>query len=397
MTSMSVDSQVLIAGAGPVGMTAALILGARGVSVTVLEAGDDLSSESRASTFHPPTLEMLEELDVLDDLMEIGLYVPTFQYRDRERGLIAELDLSLLSGDTKYPFRIQCEQSKLTRIIFEKLKDVPHVEVLFNSSVRSVEQDSHKVTVVLEDDRQYTGDYLIGADGARSAVRKSVGAEFDGVTYPERYLVISTQEDIKSWIPDISFVNYISDPYEWLVLLRTPEHWRAMFPVREGVSDEEALSMENVQTKMQTIGEKQGAWPILHTTIYRVHQRVANSYRFGRVFLAGDAAHINNPLGGLGMNSGIHDVYHLAPILAGRLADTHEDKDLDSYDVYRRQVSEEYVAVETDKNWRRLRETDEVERRRQQQELKEIVADPTQHLEYVRGACMLSEVANARS
>lgn len=397
MTSTSADSRVLIAGAGPVGMTAALILARESVPVTVLEAGSRLSTESRASTFHPPTLEMLEELDVLDELRRIGLYVPTFQYRDRERGLIAELDLSLLSSDTKYPFRIQCEQSKLTQIIFEKLNQFPHAEVLFDARVSAVEQDDYGVTAVLEDGRQYAGQFLIGTDGARSAVRKSVGAEFEGVTYPERYLVISTHEDIKSWIPDISYVNYISDPREWLVLLRTPEHWRAMFPVREGVSDEEALSMENVQAKMQTIGDKQGPWPILHTTIYRVHQRVANSYQFGRVFLAGDAAHINNPLGGLGMNSGIHDVYHLAPLLAGRIAGTHDDHDLDSYDLHRRQVSEKYVAVETDKNWRRLRETNEQERLKQQQELREIVADPVRHLEYVRGTCMLSEVANARS
>lgn len=397
MPTESPEQQVLIAGAGPVGMFAAFILARSGVSVTVLEAGSELSTQSRASTFHPPTLEMLEEYGMLGALREEGLDVPTFQYRDRKEGLVAELDLSLLARDTPYPFRVQCEQSKLTRIVLDHLTGNDRARVLFDAQVTEVDQHENGVTVRLADGRDFTASYLIGADGASSVVRKQVGGKFGGITYPERYIVISTQEDIKAWIPDIAYVNYISDPDEWLVLLRTPQHWRAMFPVREGVSDEEALDPENVQRLLGTIGDKDGAWPILHTTLYRVHQRVANAYRFGRVFLAGDAAHINNPLGGLGMNSGLHDVYHLAPLIADVLKGAADDQVLDSYDRERRRVSQEYVAIETDKNWRKLRETDEVERRAWQDELRAIVADPIRHLDYVRGSCMLSANANARS
>ncbi|MPV35501.1 FAD-dependent oxidoreductase [Georgenia subflava] len=388
--------EVVVAGAGPVGMTTALMLARSGVSVTVLEAGPDLSTESRASTFHPPTLEMLDELGLADDLRAQGIDVPAFQHRDRKEGLIAEFDLGTLAEETRFPFRVQCEQSKLTRIILEKLRDLDNVDVRFDATVSDVRQDADSVTVSLADGRTVTSTYLVGADGASSAVRRSLGVGFEGETYPERYLVISTTEDIKAWMPDISYVNYISDPSEWVVLLRTPQHWRAMFPVREGMSDDDALRPDNVQRLMRTIGERPGGWPILHTTLYRVHQRVADSYRVGRVFLAGDAAHINNPLGGLGMNSGIHDAYLLADLLVRHIQGRIDDAGLDEYDSRRRDVSRRYVAVETDKNWRRIRERDEAQRQHHFAELREIAADPITHHEHVRKTCMVAELAGAR-
>lgn len=396
METENQPSQVLVAGAGPVGMTAAYLLGRRGVQVQVLEAGSDLSTESRASTFHPPTLEMLDELGLVEELRTQGLDVPVFQHRDRKEGLIVEFDLSVLAEDTRFPFRVQCEQRKLTRIILEKMKDMPNAEVIFDARVESVSQHADGVEVRTVDGRTFTSGYLIGADGASSAVRQHLGISFEGETYPERYLVISTEEDIQQWMPDISYVNYISDPSEWVVLLRTPEHWRAMFPVQEGTSDADARAPENVQRLMKIIGDRPEGWPILHTTLYRVHQRVAGQYRVGRVFLAGDAAHINNPLGGLGMNSGIHDAYMLARLLGDRLEGLIDDDALDSYEEQRREVSRAYVAVETDKNWRRIRERDEEQRQRHFAELRGIAADPVQHREHVRNTCMISKLAHAR-
>lgn len=393
MSDFDLQSDVAIAGAGPVGMTAALILARRGVRVTVLEAGSDLSSESRASTFHPPTLEMLDQLGLVEPLMELGLRVDTFQYRDRRTGLIAEFDLSLLSGDTKYPHRIQCEQSKLTRIIRERLTTIDHAVLEFDARVEHVEQDTDGVTTVLADGRRVRSRYLIGADGANSKVRRDLDIGFEGVTYPERYLVISTEQEIRDLLPDISYVNYISDPEEWLVLLRTPEHWRAMFPVDPDLDDAQAQDPVAVQRRMKTIADLGHDWPILHTTLYRVHQRVADSYRVGRVLLAGDAAHINNPLGGLGMNSGVHDAYMLAPLLAAVMAGDEDDDVLDTYAETRRQVSVDYVSREADKNWRRIRERDEDERQRQQRELRETVSDPQKALTFVRKTCMLSDEA----
>src|SRR5699024_4139086 len=215
----------------------------------------------------------------LPQLMDMGLRVDTFQYRDRRKGLIAEFDLSTLRDDTRFPFRLQCEQNKLCRIILDELANLETVDVIFDCPVERVYQDATSTTAVTRDGREFQSDYLLGADGANSAVRQTLGLGFEGVTYPERYLVVSTKQEIGELLPDISHVNYISDPEEWLVLLHTPEHWRAMFPADPEAADEEVLDPEAVQRRMRTIADLGKDWPLLHTTLYRVHQRVASSYR----------------------------------------------------------------------------------------------------------------------
>ena len=207
-------TQVLIAGAGPVGLTAALSLARQGVSVAVLEAGPDLAAESRASTFHPPSLEMLADLGVLDALMAKGITSTTFQYRDRSGGVIADLDLSVLAADTAYPYRVQCEQSRLTPILRDALLEYEGCSIVYDAEVTDVEQDA--VGVRVHAGKVYAADWLIGADGASSAVRKSLGLEFEGLTYPERFLVVSTSEDLEQLLPGIAAVNYVFDPQEWL-------------------------------------------------------------------------------------------------------------------------------------------------------------------------------------
>ncbi|HHZ77213.1 MAG TPA: FAD-dependent monooxygenase [Rhodospirillales bacterium] len=128
---MTNKTQIIIAGAGPVGCVVGLILARAGISVTILETENDLIPELRASTFHPPTLDMLDELGVTPKLIDQGLITPKIQYRDLEVGLVAEFDHALIDDRTKHPYRLQCEQFKLTRIIAEMLKEFPHAEISF--------------------------------------------------------------------------------------------------------------------------------------------------------------------------------------------------------------------------------------------------------------------------
>ncbi|MGW0364679.1 FAD-dependent oxidoreductase [Streptomyces sp. NPDC002990] len=366
--------RVVVAGAGPVGLTAALVLARRGVPVTVLEAGPELAAESRASTFHPPTLEMLAELGVVEGLMARGLVAGSFQYRERGSGPVATLDLSLLAGDTPYPFRLQCEQNKLTPMLLEALGHCPDAEVRFGARVSAVERTSGGIHAVLADGSRVRGAWLVGADGAHSAVRHAVRAEFHGMTYPERFLVASLDEDPGAVLEDLAPIAYVLDPDEWMVLLRTPDHWRILLPTPDGTSDRSELA--RLPGRLAEVTSRPGRPAIAHASLYRVHQRVAGTFRSGRVLLCGDAAHVNNPLGGMGMNSGIHDAVLVGGALADLLTGEGSEEELTERTEERRACALRYVGAETHANWKRLRARDPAERNALLAGLRATAADP---------------------
>lgn len=370
----TVIERVLVAGAGPVGLTAALVLARRGVPVTVLEAGSQLAEESRASTFHPPTLEMLAELGVGDTLMDRGLVAGSFQFRDRKEGPVATLDLSLLAEDTPFPFRLQCEQNKLTPLLMDALGRYPGTEVRFGARVAAVERTSRGVHAVLGDGSRVRGTWLVGADGAHSSVRNSVGAEFHGMTYPERFVVASLDEDPGTVLHDLAPIAYVLDPDEWMVLLRTPDHWRVLLPTPDGTSDDAELL--RLPRRLLDITRDVRGPAIAHASVYRVHQRVAGTFHSGRVLLCGDAAHVNNPLGGMGMNSGIHDAVLMGSALADLMAGEGSEEELIACVEERRSCALRYVGAETHANWERLRTRDPAERAQLLLDLRTMAADP---------------------
>jgi len=387
------EERVLIAGAGPTGLVAEAHLAHAGVPVTVLEQGADLSEESRASTFHPPTLDMLDDLGAAAPLIAQGLKAPTFQYRTKKHGLLAEFDFAAIADTTKHPYRLQCEQSKLTRILHGLMQSHPNFEMRFDSPVAGVEQDDTGVSVTIERNGRrgaVRGRYLIGADGASSAVRRSLGIEFEGFTWPDRLLVVSTPFDFFSIIPDLSSVSYVADPQRWYFLLQIPGLWRAMFLVNEDASDERVQTREFAQSLMAGVVPGVSNYEIAHITLYKVHQRVAKSFRQGRAFLIGDAAHINNPLGAMGMNGGIHDAVNLASRLA---AVWHGEKteELGRYDKQRRGVTLEYIQKYTIQNKKNLESSgDEFGA-----SLKSIKADAARTREYLLRVSMIASLTRA--
>jgi 3-(3-hydroxy-phenyl)propionate hydroxylase len=280
----------------------------------LLEAGQTCAEDLRASTFHPPTLEMLDQIGITPALLERGLKAPIYHWRDRQSGNSVEFDMSELSDITRYPYRIQCEQYHLSRALAEGLEATPNADVRFGTRLLSFEQDDAGVTVFAEGPtavERFRCDWLIGADGANSLVRKWLGIEFDGFTYPEKFLCLTTRTELADRLSNLALVNYVSDPQEWLVLLRVPSLWRVLVPTDDSMQDAELLGDAVKNGIFDRLIGNGAEIETQHRTLYRVHQRVAKSFTHERVILIGDAAHLNNPLGGFGMNSGVHDAFDL--------------------------------------------------------------------------------------
>ena len=331
----------------------ATLLAKAGIDVIVLEANEDCAQDLRASTFHPPTLEMLDQVDVTPMLLERGLKAPIYHWRDRRSGEVIEFDLAEVGDLTRYPFRIQCEQYHLSRALAEGLARYPNASVRFNHRLLSFDQDDAGVTCFVEtptEIRRIRSQFLIAADGANSVVRKWLGIEFDGFTYPERFLCLSTDEDLGHSLPNLAYVNYVSDPDEWLVLLRVPSVWRVLVPT-DGSQSDEFLSSDETKNAIfsRLIGHGEDV-RTFHRTLYRVHQRVAKSFLEGRVVLIGDAAHLNNPLGGFGMNSGVHDAFNLFEKIQPALRSGNPNGSLALFDRQRRQVTHAFTQAQTIEN-----------------------------------------------
>ncbi|MEC7490527.1 MAG: FAD-dependent oxidoreductase [Pseudomonadota bacterium] len=397
---MSDNDRVLIAGAGPVGCCAALYLAQRGIPVTLLEAGDELPEDLRASTFHPPTLDMLDYLGVVDTLIEQGITCPSWQYRDAREGVIAHWDLGVLINDTGHPYRVQCEQFKLTRIIVAELAKHSEATVLFRTRATGTRQDENGVTLLVETPNgpeELAGRYLIAADGASSVIRTALGIEFPGLTFPELWLCTSSEFKFENHFENLAPIAYVADPDFWFVFVRVPGLWRLLLPSRPGETAESLVSDVTVQERMQQVCSKAGDYETFHRTAYAVHQRVAETYRKGRIFLAGDSAHINNPLGGMGMNGGIHDALNLAEKLANVWNGGADERVFDLYDAQRRPIAVDYVQQTTIRNKAMLEESDPEVRSRRHDDLKKTAADPALAREYLMKSSMITALRQSQT
>jgi 2-polyprenyl-6-methoxyphenol hydroxylase-like FAD-dependent oxidoreductase len=387
---------VLVVGAGPVGMTAAAALADAGIPVVLIERTPRPQPDWRASTFHAATLELLEHIGITERMHEEGLVVPRYQFRDRRDGLVAEFDLGLLADETRFPYRLQINQQRLVRFLYDRLAEDPLVRLCFGATVTGLRDTGDGVQADVETANgtlRLPGSYLVGADGAGSAVRKQLGVDFDGVTYQERFLIVSTPVDMREQVPGIAEVNYIADPVQWLFILHTPEAWRVLWPVPAELTAAAATEEAEMQRQLQSVAPRSVDYPIIDHQIYSVHQRVATTFHRGRTLLVGDAAHVNSPVGGVGLNSGIHDAMdltrRLTRILTGQADATPE---LAAFGRTRRRIALEYVQADTQRNTDRLRETDEATRLANQRELRKLAGDPERARAWLRRVSLLESV-----
>lgn len=399
---MAEHDPVLIVGAGPAGLAVAVSLALAGVPALVFEAEARLPHDLRAGSFHPPTLEMLDRIGVGQDFLAMGIKVPRWQIRGREEGVIVEWDLSLIADQTPYPFRFHCEQFKLTPLLKARLErlggTVRHGHRFIDAS-----QDLDGVTARFETADGTTsvrGRYLVGADGARSAVRHVMDVPFEGFTWPERFLVIGITQDLAPF--GYTFNAYIADPVDWGAIFKMPHEgppgmWRLLFPTEGALPDDEVLSHEFAERVLQHFLPRPEPYGIEHTGIYRVHQRVAADFRRGRFLLVGDAAHVNNPLGAFGLNGALHGAFNLAEKLAAVCRGEAVESLLDRYVRQRRAANVTFVQAQSIRNKQILEEKDPAIRAQNLAELRATAADPARHREYLIRSSMIWSVRHAAS
>ena len=388
------ECEVAIAGAGPVGLTLAYLLSLQGISVVVVERAAGLTEDLRASTFHPPTLDMLDTIGLGGNLVSEGLICPDWQIRLHPSGERVVFDLSVLAADTAHPYRLQCEQWKLSRLLMSQLTRQGTVDVRFGTAAAGITQDD--LGVSLEVETGETGEretirarFVIGADGARSFVREAVGLDFTGRTYPETTLLVTTTFPFEDHLEGLSNVSYCWRAGGNFSLLKVPGRWRISVYPREDAPIEDQMQDDAIEAALQVIVARPDRYDVLEKRPYRVHQRIVPDYRAGRVVLAGDAAHLNNPSGGMGLNGGINDAFELSATLRDMLRGTAGPGRLDLYTRRRRPVASEQILMQADRNRARMRERDPAKRREILAGLQEITADREKLRDYLLRSSMI--------
>ncbi len=377
--------RIIVIGAGPVGLILSLALAQADLKVCLVEAlGDDnfLDQVPRAGTNHPATLEMLDRVGLYQKLEPRGIIAPVFHYWDRHEGkLIAAFDHVHLKNDTRFPYVLQCERIKIVEEALAMAKAHPNIEVRLSTEFVSYEQDADGVTArVLNsagEKETIEGRYIVSGEGARSIIRKGLGLAFEGFTYDDRTLNIEVAYDFRQH--GFADRNYFSDPTEWSNLFHwkgPPDRWRVHFPTDPKADENALMQPDALQARLQGLLPTGKPFDIVGSNLYVVHQRVAGKFRVGRAILAGDAAHVNSPIGAMGMNSGIHDAINLADKLIAIARNEADDSVLDRYERQRRHVAVAHTQAQTIRNKRLLAEQDPAVRQRNHDELRRTADDP---------------------
>lgn len=342
MDMLPARTDVVIVGAGPTGLTLAAVLATEGISFVLVDQLAEGANTSRAVVVHARTLEVLEELTVTDRLRVEGHVVPVFSVRDRDRVLVT---IRFDGLPTRFPYTLMIPQSTTEAILLDRLRELGG-GVHRPYAATGLSQDADGVTVTVAGDgrpRTVRARYVIGADGMHSTVRERAGIGFTGDTYEQSFLLADVR---MSWSLRDDEVMLFFSPQGLVVVAPLPGGRHRLVatmdqaPEHPDVADVQRLLDERGPVSAAARVEEIG-W----SSRFRIHHRVADHYRAGRILIAGDAAHVHSPAGGQGMNTGIQDAVVLAHTLADVLTGCRPEDSLDTYEQSRRPVAKHVVAL----------------------------------------------------
>ena len=348
------------------------------------QLGDDnfLEQVPRAGTNHPATLELLDSIGLYQKLERRGIVAPVFHYWDRhDTELIAEFDHIHLKDDTRFPYVLQCERIKIVEEALAMAKAQPLIDARLRTTFTGFAQDadgvSAHVTNPAGEDEAVRGTFLVSCEGARSIVRKELDIEFEGFTYSDRTLNLEVAYDFRRTVLPSATTSPIPTSGRICSIGKDrPTAGASTFPTKPDDDPDAITQPAALQARLQNFLPTGRDFDIVGCNLYTVHQRVAQKFRGGRAILAGDSAHVNSPIGAMGMNSGIHDAFNLAGKLIAILRGEADLEVLDRYERQRRHIAIQHTQAQTIRNKNLLAERDPAVRRRNHDELRRTADDP---------------------
>lgn len=330
---------VIVVGGGPTGFVTALGLAQAGVDVCLIEGAAGINSSPRACVYHWSMLDGLERLGIREEAEAIGYTKDDYLWLVKKTGERLPYDLKVLARVTRFPYNIQLGQDRLAEICQRRLEALPNAQVHWRTVFTGLSQDGEGVTLRAEapdGTRELRARWVIGADGAGSAVRKALGLSFDGMTWPERFVATNLRHDFESggyW----QSTMVVDDEWGAVIVKITRDGlWRCTF--MEDAALPEATYLERIPEAFRHLLPGRGGYELDQASPYRMHQRCAASFRRGRVVLAGDAAHVTNPTGGFGLTTGLFDAFALWPTLAAIVLEGADPALLDIWAEERRAI-----------------------------------------------------------
>jgi len=383
---MGNQQSVLIVGAGPAGVVTAFGLARAGARVTIIDRESDVVDSPRACVYLPSTLLALDELGLLADATMQGARGYEFKQRFKLTGHIARMDHRVVSDLTPYAYTLHLGQHQLAHMILRHFQALPGTQLLWNTSFEGLTQDPDRVSVQLRGPNgvlRQDFDWVVGADGARSSVRRAIGVEFEGFTWPETFMATNVYYDFEAC--GFAYSNMVADAANWQVIAkidRQDHFWRIAYGEDSELSEEERRA--RIPMRYNSFLPEPKPYQLERANSYRVHQRSASSYRVGRVFLAGDAAHATNPIGGMGFTSGVQDARTFIQCLSALMKDEAGEDVLDWYAYERRRIFLEIANPSAIEFKRRTQESDPQKRLQDEANFFRMMEDP----EMMRGALM---------